>query len=273
MRLTIGISPCPNDTYIFEAIHQSNIDTDGIDFAFVFEDVETLNEMASAQKLDIVKISYAHYFSVCENYIMCRSGGAMGFGVGPLLISAGNPDHFDAATASIAIPGLHTTANFLLQYAFPQAANKKPMRFDRIENALLSGEEEAGVIIHENRFTYAAKGLQKIMDLGEYWEESTGLPIPLGGIAVRRNLQIDVQQRIDKLIRESLLYARRRQEKLSAFIRKNAQEMNDDVMKNHIDLYVNDFSLDAGKKGEKALHKMMEILHVSTTQSIFIQHK
>lgn len=270
MKLKIGISPCPNDTYIFEAIFNRKFTSEDITFEFVFEDVQTLNEMALKHELDIVKISYAHYFSVMEHYTMLRSGGAMGNGVGPLLISKRVMPAEEVKNCMIAIPGINTTANFLLTFAFPDIQHKIAYSFDKIESAVLNHEMDAGVIIHENRFTYADKGLHKIMDLGTYWEQKTSLPIPLGGIAISRQIPYPVQLQVNDLIRRSIEIANEHKEVLNAFIKNNAQEMSEDVMKKHIALYVNGFSMDIGKDGEQAVEKMKEILNIDSNTKMFI---
>jgi 1,4-dihydroxy-6-naphthoate synthase len=270
MKLKIGISPCPNDTYIFEAIFQQQACLPNCSFDFVFEDVETLNEMAARQELDIVKISYANYFNVMRDYILLKSGGAMGQGVGPLLISRQIILPEAISDAKIAIPGFHTTAHFLLSFAFPDLTHKQALRFDQIEDAVLKGEADAGVIIHENRFTYADKGLHKIMDLGTYWETSTGLPIPLGAIAIRRSLPPALQQEVNELVKESIRIADLRPTLITPFIREHAREMKEEVMAKHIDLYVNAFSKDVGTEGLQAVEKMRQVLKVQSQYQIFI---
>ncbi len=270
MKLKIGISPCPNDTYIFEAIYNHKVVSEDIEFEFVFEDVQTLNEMALKHELDIVKISYAHYFSVMEPYAMLRSGGAMGNGVGPLLISKKIIPAEEVKNCVIAIPGINTTANFLLTFAFPDIKQRIPCSFDKIESAVLHHEVDAGVIIHENRFTYAEKGLHKIMDLGTYWEQKTSLPIPLGGIAISRKLSHSLQLQVNNLIRQSIEIADKHKEILNDFIKGHAQEMSEDVMKKHIALYVNDFSKDIGTDGIYAVEKMKEVLNIDSNTKMFI---
>lgn len=270
MNLKIGISPCPNDTYIFEAIAQRQLGLPDTTFEFVFEDIETLNEMAARQQLDLVKISYANFVHVSQHYALLKSGGALGKGVGPLLISKTVLTPAALGNVKVAIPGLHTTANFLLTFAAPELMNKKAYRFDQIEDAVISGEAAAGVIIHENRFTYAEKGLHKIMDLGSCWESATGLPIPLGGIAIRRTLPSKLQHQVNDLIAASIESADRRPQKITPFIRSHAQEMDEAVMQKHIELYVNSFSKDVGTEGLQAVNKMCEVLKWPFNQPIFI---
>lgn len=270
MKLKTGISPCPNDTFIFEAIATSKLRLTDVAFDFVFEDVQTLNEMATSGALDIVKVSYAHYFSILDSYIMLRAGGAMGIGVGPLLISKNNVTPQDLITGTVAIPGVHTTANLLLSLAFPDIKNKMAIRFENIEQAVLNEDADAGVIIHENRFTYLEKGLKKIADLGEMWEQQTGFPIPLGGIAIRRALPHVLQCNINNLIKQSVETAFLNKPLLSNFIKAKAQEMNEEVMKKHIDLYVNSYSYDVGEEGEQAVNYMGSVLQPGSTLKIFI---
>lgn len=268
MRLKIGISPCPNDTYIFEALAQNKIETPNLEFDFEYHDIAILNQKSQANELDIVKISYANYFQVAEDYILLRSGGAMGYGVGPLLISK-LQNSIPTTDQSVAIPGKNTTANFLLQYAFPELKNKTEISFDKIENALLAHEYDLGLVIHESRFTYQKKGLHKILDLGAHWEEKENLPIPLGGIAIRRELATNFGCAISTAIKKSIGW-QKHQNGLSAFIQSHSQEMETEVMQQHIDLYVNDFSLDIGTSGEKAIAFMQKMLLPNFTKPIFL---
>jgi 1,4-dihydroxy-6-naphthoate synthase len=259
MKLTIGFSPCPNDTFIFDALVNRKIDTGGLEFEAVMEDVETLNRMALQEKLDITKISYGVLPRILPAYKVLNAGGALGVGVGPLLVSARPIDQEEVNDLIIALPGVNTTAHMLFSLAFPGAIKKKFMVFSSIEDAVLSGEADAGVIIHENRFTYEAKGLHKVMDLGDHWEKTTGNPIPLGGIVMNRRYENTLMQQVDELIRQSLIYSKNAYPELSAFIRSNAQEMEEDVMRKHIGLYVNDYSLNLGFRGRAAVWQMLEI--------------
>jgi 1,4-dihydroxy-6-naphthoate synthase len=259
MKLTIGFSPCPNDTFIFDALVNRKIDTGGLEFEAVMEDVETLNRMALQEKLDITKISYGVLPRILPAYKVLNAGGALGVGVGPLLVSAGPIDEEEVNDLIIALPGVNTTAHMLFSLAFPGAIKKKFMVFSSIEDAVLSGEADAGVIIHENRFTYEAKGLHKVMDLGDHWEKTTGNPIPLGGIVMNRRYENTLMQQVDEMIRQSLIYSKNAYPELSAFIRSNAQEMEEDVMRKHIGLYVNDYSLNLGFRGRAAVWQMLEI--------------
>jgi len=270
VKLNIGISPCPNDTFIFDALYSKTIDTTPFEFEFVFEDVETLNNIALKGQLDIIKLSYANYFNVLEQYVMLRSGGALGTGVGPLLISKETLDLTQMSSYRIAIPGIHTTANFLLSYAFPGPLQKNEVVFSSIEDVVLTNQVDAGVIIHENRFTYQLKGLRKMMDLGAYWEQQTQMPIPLGGIAIKRNLDHSIQTKINQFIQESIRSSRKRYPTLSEFVVSHAQEMSEDVMRQHIDLYVNDYSIDLGEKGKMAVQKMADTIGNHSELPLFI---
>lgn len=258
MKLTLGFSPCPNDTFIFDALVNHKIDTGGFKFEVVLEDVQTLNQWAIEGKLDITKLSYGVLPLVLDQYRTLNSGSALGRGVGPLLISNLRFQISDVENSLIAIPGKNTTAHLLFSLAYPGATNKVFLRYDKIENFVLQGKG-LGVIIHENRFTYAAKGLHKIVDLGDYWEKETGNPIPLGGIVARKTLDHATQQKVDALIRESIEYAFKRYPQLNDYIRSHSQEMSEDVMRKHIDLYVNNYSVDLGKEGKDAIHQLLEV--------------
>lgn len=251
--LTLGFSPCPNDTFMFAALVHGWIDMRGIQFEPVLADIETLNEWAGEGRLDITKLSFNRYYSLTDRYALLSSGAALGRGCGPLLIArqALSPDSIDQV--SIALPGEWTTAHLLFTAFYPNATNKRFMVFHEIEEAVSNGSTEAGVIIHENRFTYQDKGLVKITDLGDAWERQTGLPIPLGGIFASTALDADLSQSVDTLIRESILFARRHPEKVMPYVRAHAQEMDEEVMRAHIDLYVNDYSLDLGDEGHAAV--------------------
>lgn len=255
MRLTLGFSPCPNDCFIFDALVHKRIDLEGLDFDVRLADVEALNRDAFEGRADVTKLSY-HAFAYCtDRYALLDSGSALGRNCGPLLISQRAVTREEVAEGHlrIAIPGVYTTANFLLGLAFPAARNRTPLLFSDIEPALLRGEFDAGLIIHENRFTYEAKGLRKIIDLGEFWESTTGLPIPLGGIVVRRDLPADVQRAVNRVLRRSVEYAFAHRDATLPFVRAHAQEMSDEVMFKHIDLYVNDYSISLGPEGRRAV--------------------
>lgn len=259
MELTLGFSPCPNDTFIFDAMVNNNIDTKGLTFHTQLEDVETLNKWAMQGKLDITKLSFGVYHKVKEQYELLNSGSALGRGCGPLLIAKKDIPQEKIKDCRIAIPGENTTANLLFSIAFPEARQKEVLIFSDIENAVLDGRVDAGVIIHENRFTYQQKGLVKIIDLGEYWENTTGSPIPLGGIFIRKNIPNHIRQQVDQLIHESLQYSYKHYPSLSSYVTEHAQEMDESVMRQHIDLYVNDFSLDLGETGKAAVKRLMSV--------------
>lgn len=260
MKLTLGFSPCPNDTFIFDALIHGKIDTEGLEFEVTFDDVETLNQKAMQGQLDITKLSFHAFAYVANSYALLDAGSALGFGVGPLLIcKKENQEQILSNLQSpisnlrVGIPGQYTTANFLLGVAFPQLTNKQEMVFSGIEDALLNETIDLGLIIHENRFTYQEKGLHKVVDLGSYWEQLTGCAIPLGGIVVNRRLPVEVQQQINRLVRQSVEFAFAHPKSGIEFIRKHAQEMEEAVMYKHIELYVNDYSVDLGTAGRKAI--------------------
>jgi 1,4-dihydroxy-6-naphthoate synthase len=258
MQLSLGFSPCPNDTFIFDALVNRKIDTKAFTFDTHLEDVETLNNWALQGKLDITKLSFAVYLKVKDKYELLNSGSALGRGCGPLLIAKKNVPLEEVKNLAIAIPGENTTANLLFSIAFPEAKNKKVMLFNEIENAVLNGDVDAGVIIHENRFTYQLKGLVKLMDMGEYWEQTTGNPIPLGGIFIRKDVPAETRAQLDALIHQSLQNSYTTYPQLSDYVKSHAQEMDESVMRQHIDLYVNDFSLDLGSEGKAAVAALME---------------
>jgi 1,4-dihydroxy-6-naphthoate synthase len=253
MELTLGFSTCPNDTFIFDAMVNGRIDTEGLRFNLHLADVEELNQMAFSSHLDISKVSYHAFAYLSAGYQLLTSGSALGFNNGPLLISKHKiyPDEVD--NLKIAIPGKYTTANLLLSFAYPGLRQKKEYLFSDIEEVILSGEADAGVIIHENRFTYEQKGLKKIVDLGEYWEQQTGMPIPLGGIIIKRNLPLEIRQKVNRVLRRSVEYAFHNPDDSLPYVRKYAQAMDEEVMRSHIKLYVNEFSIDLGDKGKKAI--------------------
>ncbi len=256
MKLKLGFSSCPNDTFIFDAMIHNRIDTEGLEFDVVIADVEELNKAAFEYKIDITKLSYHAFAYISNNYILLNSGSALGNNNGPLLISKQKiyPDEIN--NLKIAIPGKYTTANLLLNIAYPKAQNKKEYLFSDIEEAIITNEIDAGLIIHENRFTYEKKGLKKIIDLGEFWETKTKLPIPLGGIVVNRNLPVSTQQKVDRVLKRSIKFAYKNPNAGLAFIKQHAQEMSEEVMYNHIKLYVNDYSIDLGQKGKQAIERL-----------------
>jgi 1,4-dihydroxy-6-naphthoate synthase len=258
MKLQLGFSPCPNDTFIFDALVHGKVDTRGLQFDYVLEDVETLNQWALEGRLDITKLSYGVLLGVSARYALLHSGSALGNGVGPLLIAASPLDIQNINNWKIAIPGRHTTANMLLSLAFPQATNKTEVLFSEIEPRVKDGEFDAGLVIHESRFTYADRGLHKLMDMGDWWEGTTGAAIPLGGIVARRSLDKDVIATLDAVLKDSVAYAWKNYPHLSPFVTDNAQEMSEDVMRKHIELYVNDYTTDLGTQGGKAIQELTD---------------
>lgn len=258
MKLSLGFSPCPNDTFIFDAMIHHKIDTEGLEFDVIMEDVEQLNQLAFSEKIDITKLSFHAFAHLVDKYALLNSGSALGNNCGPLLIAKKMLSPDGIANAKIAIPGKFTTANLLLKLAFPKHSNTEEMIFSKIEDAVLNDSVDAGLIIHENRFTYPAKGLVKIMDLGEFWESSTGHPIPLGGIVVKRSLPLSVQQKIDRVLKKSILFAMGQPEQAMEFVSFHAQEMNREVMRSHIRLYVNNYTIDLGNKGRAAVHELFD---------------
>jgi 1,4-dihydroxy-6-naphthoate synthase len=260
MTLTLGFSPCPNDCFIFDAIVNRRIDLEGLEFAVHLADVEALNTAAFAGGVDVTKLSFHAYAYCADRYVLLDAGSALGRNCGPLLISkrAITREQVAAGGLRIAIPGRYTTANFLLGLAFPAATDRTEIVFSEIEPALLSDRFDAGLIIHENRFTYEAKGLRKIIDLGEYWEQETGAPIPLGGIVIRRSLPDEVKDRVNRVLRRSVEYAFAHRAASLPFVRAHAQEMSEEVMYRHIDLYVNEYSVDLGAEGRRAVDVLFE---------------
>jgi 1,4-dihydroxy-6-naphthoate synthase len=258
MKLTLGASPCPNDCFIFDAIVNRRIDLEGLEFSVRLADVEALNRATFAGELDVSKLSYHAYAYCADRYVALDAGSALGRNCGPLLISKRviSPEEVAGGALHIAIPGKYTTANFLLGFAFPEARNKTELIFSAIESALLDEQYDAGLIIHENRFTYQARGLKKIIDLGEYWERETGAPIPLGGIVMRRSLPAGMQRAVNRVLRRSVEYAVANPKASLPFVREHAQEMSEDVMYRHIDLYVNEYSVDLGVEGRRAVETL-----------------
>ncbi|MDR3681488.1 MAG: 1,4-dihydroxy-6-naphthoate synthase [Flavipsychrobacter sp.] len=253
MKLTIGFSPCPNDTFIFDAMIHGKVDTRGLTFDYVLEDVATLNKWAEEGKLDITKLSYSTFLHTVNQYALLHTGSALGKGVGPLLIANSKLDLANAADFKIAIPGFNTTANLLLSLAHPEAKNKTEVIFSEIEARVLDGTYDAGLIIHESRFTYAQKGLTKLMDLGDWWENTMNAAIPLGGIVMKRSFDAELCAKVDAVIKDSLEYAWAHYPVLGPFVTEHAQEMDESVMRQHIELYVNNYSTDLGEEGRKAV--------------------
>lgn len=256
MKLSLGFSPCPNDTYIFDALVNHKIETKGYEFDIHISDVEELNHKVLNNELDVSKISFATYPQIHTNYKIVNSGSALGINNGPLIISRTKVYPDELHEVKIAIPGIHTTANLLLTIAFPKAKNKKEYLFSDIEEAILSNEVDAGVIIHETRFTYKKKGLTKITDLGEWWHSNMHLPLPLGGIVIEKKHSQETQNAINALIKDSLMYAMENPQSAEGFIKQHSKELSDEVIKQHIELYVNDYSIDMGKEGRNAIETL-----------------
>jgi 1,4-dihydroxy-6-naphthoate synthase len=264
MNHTLGFSPCPNDTFIFDALVNNKIDRGAIEFTVILEDVETLNELALNHTLDFTKVSYGVLPLILKNYKVLNSGSALGKGVGPLLISKKIISFEQVDDCTIAIPGENTTAHLLFSQAFPNAKKKIFKRYDAIEKFVLeSGDEALGVIIHENRFTYAEKGLQKVVDLGNFWEEKTGYPIPLGGIVGKKGIDENILTQVDALIKQSIEYAFKNYPLITEYVRVHSREMEPEVMKKHIDLYVNAYSIRLGEDGKKAVQKVLNVYNQS----------
>ena len=255
-KLSLGFSSCPNDTFIFDAMIHGKIDTEGLEFDLFIGDVEELNRKAFHQELDITKISYNAYTRLTNNYILMDSGSALGENCGPLIIANEHFDIDELKHKKIAIPGVNTTANLLLSVAFPEIKDKVEMIFSDIEKAVIDGSVDAGLIIHESRFTYEEKGLIKIIDLGEYWENLTNTPTPLGGIIAQRSLGDEVLQKINRILKRSVQFAFDHPKSGLDFIKKHAQEMSEEVMYKHIGLYVNDYTLDLGTSGRKSVETL-----------------
>lgn len=259
--VSLGYSPCPNDTFIFYALIHGKIATGGLSFNEVLLDVETLNRKALNEELDITKTSYAAYGRLRANYTLLRAGGALGRGCGPLVVAKHDYVMADLHNKRIAVPGKLTTAYLLLQL-FDSSFRLHPasfieMPFHQIMDAVANEEVDAGLIIHESRFTYPSYGLKQILDLGEWWEKDTGLPIPLGCIIARRSLGDTLNMKIDHTIRQSVEYAFSRRTEPLTYIKQHSQELSDDVINKHIDLYVNNFSIDIGREGERAVSELI----------------
>ncbi len=255
-ELTLGYSPCPNDTFIFYALIHGQSLCPGVRFTERLEDVETLNKLALAGQLDLTKISYHALGHLRQNYALLRSGGALGRGCGPLVVAPAATSMAQLRGKTIAIPGKLTTANLLLQLYGEGYEKLLVLPFHQIMPAVVAGRADAGVIIHESRFTYQQQGLKQVVDLGEWWEESSGCPIPLGGILARRDLGSDLIGQLDQALRRSVEYAFAHPQEPQNYIREHAQELDEEVIRSHIALYVNDFSLDLGAEGIRAIETL-----------------
>jgi len=260
--VSLAFSPCPNDTFIFYALVHGKVDLEGLRFDFRMTDVEELNRWALEKRTDMIKVSFHAWLSVRDQYRLLDSGSAMGFGNGPLVVAGSRIPDDRIADAIVALPGEHTTAHLLFSIAFPEAKNKVFMLFSEIEDAILSGKADAGVIIHENRFTYETKGLVRIMDLGEYWEALTACPVPLGGIAACEGLGEELLGKLNRIMRRSVQYAMDHPAEPMGFVREHAQEMDEALMKKHIALYVNRFTLNPGEDGRRAIKTLIDFIKV-----------
>lgn len=260
MTITFAYSPCPNDTFMFEPIFSGKIDTRGIHFEVIHDEVEQLNLASFTRTYDVSKLSFNAFTKVIDRYQMLQSGAALGENCGPILVAKEPISADELSGKKVAIPGINTTANLMLSLALPEVGNKVEIVFSDIEQAVLTGVVDAGLIIHESRFTYADKGLVKLLDVGEYWEETTGTPIPLGGIAVARDLPEELKSAISDIIRESVAYAFAHPTSGIDYIKQHAQEMDEAVMYAHIDLYVNEYSKTLGSKGRDSIKVLIDKL-------------
>lgn len=265
MKITLAYSPCPNDTFAFHAMVHGLIDTEGVEFTVELADVEELNKGAARGMYDMCKLSYHAFFYLCDKYAMLRAGSALGYNNGPLFVAPensklfnqdGTPDRIKIAKAKVAIPGVMTTGALLLNIAFPEITDKTPVIFSSIEREVTSGHFDAGVLIHEGRFTYRDKGLRLLEDLGAFWQNSTGVPIPLGGIAISRKFSPDIQQKVNRILNRSIRFAMENPDLSKEYVAENAQEMDAEIQKKHIELFVNDYSIDIGTEGEKAVNTL-----------------
>ncbi|MDR1552319.1 MAG: 1,4-dihydroxy-6-naphthoate synthase [Prevotellaceae bacterium] len=277
MKLQLCFSTCPNDTFVFDAMVHHKIDTEGLDFEIYMADVEELNKQAFFAGADVTKLSFNAYSQVSDKYMILNSGSALGRKNGPLLVSKTKIYKDEVDELNIAVPGKNTTAAALLQILFPKIKKLREYLFSDIESAVLDGEVDAGVLIHEGRFTYKRKDLKLVADLGELWETETQQAIPLGCIAIKRNLSAEVQQKFDAVLRKSVEFAMKNPDESLPFVRKHAKEMDDETMKKHINLFVNDFTVNLGKKGKEAIEFFIEklkIINASDTicKPIFVEN-
>jgi len=256
LKLTFGHSPCPNDTFMFYALSSGRMDLPGHNLSVELHDVETLNMMAMHAELDMTKLSFHAWLHVREHYRLIESGAALGYGCGPLLISRRPLNKNDISGCRIALPGEWTTAHLLFRLWSPTSGERFHVRYDRIFDAIDSGEADCGVIIHESRFTFEQAGFHKVVDLGAWWEDETGLPIPLGCIAIRETISDRTRLELDGLIRNSIAYAHEHPGEMLPYVRQYAQEMTDDVLRAHIRTFVNEFSLDMGGTGHSAIAEL-----------------
>lgn len=257
MKIRLNFSTCPNDTFMFDALVNRKIDTKGLDFEVYMADIEDLNSLALREDVDVSKLSYATYPLLKNRYKILTAGSALGYGSGPLLVSKHKIYPDELSGISVAVPGQNTTANQLLNISFPEIKDKKFYLFSDISEVILSGEVDAGVLIHEERFTYRDKGLQLVADLGECWERLTSLPIPLGAIVINRSLDPEICQQINSLLVDSIKYAFANPLSSREFVRSHARELSSETINRHIEMFVNDFSLDIGKEGRLAVERLI----------------
>ncbi|MGC9342057.1 MAG: 1,4-dihydroxy-6-naphthoate synthase [Bacteroidales bacterium] len=257
-KLTIAYSSCPNDTFMFDALVNQKLDTGKLEFEPHIADIEELNRLVQEGYPDVSKISFAVFPEISDRYSLLTSGSAVGYRNGPLVVSKYKIYPDELSNVKMAIPGKNTTANFLLTILFPQVKDKKEYLFSDIEEAVLSNETDAGLLIHETRFTYEKKGLKKVTDLGELWEKEFESPVPLGGIVIKRSLDPETKRNVQNLVKKSVKFAFDRPGESRSYIKSYARELSDNVIYQHIDLYVNDFSVDLGEKGKKAIELLFE---------------
>ena len=256
--IKLGFSPCPNDTFIFDALINKKIDTEGIDFICDAEDIEQLNERAMREDFDMCKVSFNAFLHIADRYQLLDAGSALGSNCGPVLIGKKEFQHDEIAKLAIGIPGKYTTAALLLKFAYPDATDLHEFRFSHIEKRILKDTIDAGVIIHETRFTYQEKGLVKIADLGEYWEQQTGFPIPLGGIVIKKDMPQELKEKLSRIMKSSVEYAMQHPQSSMDFVKEHAVEIQDEVIQKHIDLYVNDYTRSLGEKGKAAIRYLFD---------------
>lgn len=261
MKITLGFSPCPNDTFIFEALVHNRVDNEGVDYEWMLADVEELNRRALEGSLDVTKLSYHAFAHAAANYLLLDAGSALGRNNGPLVVSRHKIYPDELRDAMIAIPGKYTTANLLFSIFWPDALRKCEYLFSDIPSVVLSGEADAGLIIHETRFTYRSMGLKLVADTGAMWEEATALPVPLGGIVVNRRVENETALKINRSLRRSLEYAFSHPDASFDFIKKNAFELDPGVMEEHIKLYVNSFTMSLGDEGRNAIDRLFSVAY------------
>lgn len=257
MKFKLAISSCPNDTFMFDAIINKRIDVGQYEFELHIADIEKLNRLAFKTETDIAKISYHSFFKIIDNYELLNSGSALGKNCGPLIISKRKIFLDELVDCKIAIPGTNTTANLLMKIFYPNAINKSVYLFSDIETAVLDNECDAGLVIHETRFTYKNRGLKLISDLGNLWEKQFQLPIPLGGIAIRSNLPNKVKSDINKILRSSVEFAFSNPDASMQFMKQNAVELDEQIIKQHVELYVNNYSIDLGGEGKRSVEILL----------------